>query len=97
MKNNIKDFKNLQHSFDFSNLDENHELLSTMHKKAFGKFKIESPRSLWIDKLCLLRAKSFSFVFSIDKENRTKLKGIEKDFGYRIEFKDFYSWLLEKR
>ena len=39
----IKDLKNLEEIFDFSNLDENHELFSEKNKKVIGKFKIETP------------------------------------------------------
>ena len=38
----IKDLKNLEDIFDFSNLDENHELFSSKQKKVLGKFKIEN-------------------------------------------------------
>ena len=36
-QNNINDLKNLEDIFDFSNLDENHQLLSKKTKKDFGK------------------------------------------------------------
>ena len=42
-KDIIKDLKNLEDIFDFSNLDENHELFSNKNKKVIGKFKIETP------------------------------------------------------
>ena len=41
-KDIIKDLKNLEVIFDFSNLDENHELSSNQNEKVIGKFKIES-------------------------------------------------------
>ena len=44
-QNNKKGFKNLEEIFDFSNLDENHELFSIKNKTIFGKFKIETPKS----------------------------------------------------
>ena len=47
--NIIKDLKNLEDIFDFSNLDENHELFSNRNKKIIGKFKIETPKNIWID------------------------------------------------
>ena len=43
-KDIIKDSKNLEDIFDFSNLDENHELFSNKNKKIIGKFKIETPK-----------------------------------------------------
>ena len=45
-KDIIKDLKNLEDMFDFSNLDENHELYSNKDKKVIGKFKIETPKIL---------------------------------------------------
>ena len=38
-KDIIKDLKYLEDLFDFSNLDENHELFSNENKKVIGKFK----------------------------------------------------------
>ena len=35
----IKDLKNLEDIFDFSNLDENHELFSNKSKKVFGQIQ----------------------------------------------------------
>ena len=48
-KDIVKDLKNLEEIFDFSNLDENHELFSEKNKKVVGKFKKECPRNIWID------------------------------------------------
>ena len=39
-KDIIKDLKNLENFFDFSNLDKSHELFSNKNKKVIGKFKI---------------------------------------------------------
>ena len=40
----FKDLKNFEDLFDFSILNENHELFSNKIKKVIGKFKIETPR-----------------------------------------------------
>ena len=45
-KHIIKDLKNLEDIFDFSNLDENHLLFSEKNKKVVGKFKNECPRNI---------------------------------------------------
>ena len=45
-KDIIKDVKNLEDMFDFSNLDKNHELFSNKHKKVIGKFKIETRKNI---------------------------------------------------
>ena len=38
----IKDVKNLNDLFDFSNLNKNHELFINKNEKIIGKFKIET-------------------------------------------------------
>ena len=45
-KDIINDLKILEDIFDFSNLDENHELFSNKNKKVIGKFKIETPKNI---------------------------------------------------
>ena len=48
-KNIMKDLKNLEDMFVFSNLNENHELFRNKNKKVIGKFKIETPKNIWIE------------------------------------------------
>ena len=43
-KDIIEDLKILEDIFDFSNIDEHHELFSNKNKKVIGKFKIETPK-----------------------------------------------------
>ena len=57
-KDFIKDLKNLEDIFDFSNLDKNHELFSNKNKKLIGFFKVESLKSIWIDVFVCLRSKT---------------------------------------
>ena len=57
----IKDLKILEEKFDFSNLHENHVLFSNKNKKVVNKFKIETPKNIWIDELVALRSKKFAF------------------------------------
>ena len=59
-KDIIKDLKNLEDLFDFSNLNENHELFSR-NKKVIGKFKIDTPKNIWIDEFIALRSKCYAF------------------------------------
>ena len=73
---NIKDLKNLEEIFDFSNLDENHGLFSNKNKKVIGKFKIETPKNIWIDEFICLRSKCYAFKCGDDSKN--KLKGSKK-------------------
>ena len=42
----INGLKNLEQLFDFSNLNENRELISIKNKKVIGKFEIESPKKI---------------------------------------------------
>ena len=60
-KDTIKDLKNLEDNFDFGNLDGNHELFTNGNKKVIGKFKIETPKNIWIDEVVCLRSKAYSF------------------------------------
>ena len=55
------------------NVDENHELFCSKNKKVVGKFKIETPRIIWIDEFNCLGSKTYSF-----KCNENNLKGISK-------------------
>ena len=42
-KDIVRDLKNLEDKFDFSNLDKNHELFSNKNRKVIGFFKYETP------------------------------------------------------
>ena len=55
------DLKNLADLFDFSILNENHELFSNKNKEVVGKFKIETPENIWIDEFVALRSKGYAF------------------------------------
>ena len=83
----IKDLKNLEDVFDFSNLNENHELFSNKNKKIIGKFKIETPKNIWIDEFVCFRSKMYAFKCGDDSKN--KLKGISKSQSKRIKFEEY--------
>ena len=85
-KDIIKDLKNLEEIFDFSNLDENHELYSEKNKKIIGKFKNECPKNIWIDEFVCLRSKAYSFKCKDKDENKKKIKGISKSQSKHIKF-----------
>ena len=93
-KDIIKDLKNLEDIFDFSNLDENHEFLSNRNKKVIGKFKIETPKNIWIDEFVCLRSKAYSFKCENEDENKNKMKGISKSQSKNIKFEEYYNCLL---
>ena len=86
-KDIIKDLKNLGDIFDFSNLDKNHELYSNKNEKVIGKFKIETPKSIWIDEFVCLRSKMYAFKCGDDSKN--KLKGVSKSQSKNIKFEEY--------
>ena len=93
-KNIIKDLKNLENIFDFSNLNENHELFSKKNKKVIGKFKIETPNNVWIDEFVCLRSKACSFKRKDKDGNKNKIKGISKSQSKHIKFEEYYNCLF---
>ena len=60
-KNIIKDLKNLEDLFDFSNLNENHQLFSNKNRKVIEKINIETLQNIWIDEFVCLRGKRYAF------------------------------------
>ena len=86
-KDIIKDLKKLEDIFDFSNLDKTHELLSNKNKKVIGKFKIETPKKIWIHEFICLRSKMYAFKSGDDSEN--KLKGMSKFQSKNIKFEEY--------
>ena len=93
-KDIIKDLKNLEDIFDFSNLDENDELYSNKNKKSIGFFKIETPKNIWIDEFVCLRSKAYSFKCKDNKEDKNKIKGISKSQSKHIKFEEYYNCLF---
>ena len=83
-KDIIRDVKILEDVFDFSDLDKTHELFSNTNKKVIGKFKIETPKSIWIDEFVCLRSNMYSFTCADD--NKNKLKGISESQSKHIKF-----------
>ena len=91
-KNIKKGLKNLENLFDFSNLNENHELFSKQIKKVIGKFKVETPNRIWIDEYFCLRSKLYAFKCGDDSKN--KLKGISKNQSKKTKFEEYYKCLF---
>ena len=85
-KDIIKDLKNLEDTFDFSNLNKNHELFSNKNKKVIEFFKIETPKSIWIDEFVCLRSKMYAFKCGDDSKN--KLKGVSKSQSKILNFRN---------
>ena len=86
-KDKIKDLKNLEDIIDFSNIDKNHELFSNKNKKVIGKFKIETPKNIWVDEFVCLKSKMYAFICGDDSKN--KLKGISTSQSKNIKFEEY--------
>ena len=95
-KDIIKALKNLENIFDFSNLNKNHELFSERNKKVIGKFKLETPKNIWIDEFVCLRSKAYSFKCNDNTESKNKIKGISKSQSKHIKFEEYYNCLFGK-
>ena len=55
-------------------------------RKVIGKFKIETPKNIWIDEFVCLRSKMYAFKCGIDSKN--KLKGISESQSKTIKFEE---------
>ena len=86
-KDIIKDLKNLEDIFDFSNLDKNHELLSNKNKKVIGFFINEIPKTIWIDEFVCLRSKMYAYKSGDDSKN--KLNGVSKSQSENFKFEEY--------
>ena len=90
-KDIIKNLKSREELFDFSNLNDNHQLFSNKNKKVIGKFKIEIPKNIWIDEFVCLRSKMYAFNCVDDSKN--KLKGISKSQSKNNKFEEYENCL----
>ena len=61
-------------------------------KKVVGKFKIETPGSIWIDGFVCLRSKAYSF--KCGGKNENNLGGISKSQSKNIKFEEYYNCLF---
>ena len=86
-KDIIKNLKNLEDIFDFSNLDKSHELFSNKNKKVIGKFKIETPKNIWIDEFVCLRSKMYAF--KCGNDSKIKLKSVSKSQSKNIKIEEY--------
>ena len=93
-ENIIKELKNIEDIFNFSNLDENHELYSNKNKKVIGKFKIETPKNVFLDEFVCLKSKAYSFKCKDNIESKNKIKGISNSQSKHINFEEYYICLF---
>ena len=75
--------------FDFSNLNKDHKLFSNEFKKIPGYLKIETPKSLYINKFVCLRSKCYAYITQLDGYEN-KFKGIVKGYKKEISFDQYY-------
>ena len=86
--------KNIEYSFDFSNLNEDHELFSKRNEKVVKKFKIKTPKKIWVDEFVCLRSKVCSF--KCNDKIINKIKGISKSYSKNIKFGEHEKCLDEE-
>ena len=72
-------------------MDENNELFSNINKKIICKFKIETPKNIWIDEFNALRSKFYAFKCGDD--SKKKLKRISKSQTKNIKFEEYIDCL----
>ena len=82
----IKDLKNLEDIFDFSNLDKNHKIFSNKNENIVGKLNLETPKNFWVDEFVYLRSKMYAFKCGDVSEKN--LKGISKPQSKQIKFEE---------
>ena len=75
LENLIEFLKQNEDEFDFSELDNAHQLYNPTNKKTIGKMKIETSPVLMLDSFTALRSKSYSF--SYNGFQKAKQKGIQ--------------------
>ena len=71
-KDIVKDLKNLEEMFDFSNIGENHGIFSNKNKKVVGEFKIKTPKNIWIDEFIALKSEMYASKCGNDSGNELK-------------------------
>ena len=92
----IKDLEYFKNCFDFSELDENHELYDIINKKVIGKMKIETSPIIEVDKFVALRSKSYSFSHGATQEatqstvKKSKRNGIQHTPPYTEFIKSLF-------
>ena len=90
--NDLRKLQNRYKMFDFSNLNKEHKLFSNEFKKIPGYLKIETLKSLYIDKFACLRSKCYAYTTNLDGYNNT-FKGIVKGYKKEISFDQYYKCL----
>ena len=80
----IKDLEYFKNDFDFSELDEKHELYDTNNKKVIGEMKIETSPITELDNFVALRSKFYSFSYKTFKKIFTRQRKSQNKKEYNI-------------
>ena len=91
IKSLIEDLKHFKEDFDFSDLDQSHELYSETNKKVIGKMKHETAPELDLDEGVFLKSKSYSYNLK-QNSSHCKHKGVQDHNKYTLED---YKYCLE--
>ena len=60
----------------------------------FGKFKIETPKIIWLDEFVCLGSKAYSFKCEDNNESKNKIKGISKSQSKHNKLEEYYICLF---
>ena len=71
-KDIIKELRSFGNLFDFSNLNENHQLFTNKYEKVTVEFKIETPKIVCIDEFNCLRSKMYAIKGGDSSKNKKK-------------------------
>ena len=95
----IIDLEDFKDDFDFSELDENHELYDTISKKVIGKMKIETSPIIELDNFVALRSKSYSFSYQATQEatQKTVQKSKQNGIQHTTQNKQFINSLFNSQ
>ena len=69
-------------------------MFSNKNKKIIGKFKIETPKNIWIDEFVCLGSKADSFKCKNNDGNKNLKKGISRSQSKLIKFEEYYKCLF---
>ena len=65
----------------------NQDRFTRKTRKVLGKFKIETPKCIWVDEFVCLRSKMYAFKCGDDSKN--KVKGVSKSQSKNFKFEEY--------
>ena len=82
-------------------MSENHDLFNNKNKQVNVKFKIGTPKNIWMDEVTCLGSVVYSMAYSFkcksDDEAKNKLKGVSKSQSKHIKFEEYKKSLDRKK